>query len=156
MDKNTLIGMLLMGVVIFGFMWLQQPSEAELAERQRQMDSIAAIQKTEQQRDIAAGLVDTLSVDEIAHIQSVLQNMPEGNAAINNEGVILSLKDGKIDGTVTVGDTTVQWDEVLAHESGNPAAHNLAVQAVQRALDVYAKNGSFAASLTGEEQMITL
>ena len=34
MDKNTLIGMLLMGVVIFGFMWLQQPSEAELAERQ--------------------------------------------------------------------------------------------------------------------------
>ena len=156
MDKNTWIGMLLMGLVIFGFMWLQQPSEAELAERQRQLDSIAAVQKAEQQRDIAAGDVDTLSVDEVAHLQSVLQNMPEGNAAINNEGVVLSLKDGKINGTVTVGDTTVQWDEVLAHESANPAAHNLAVQAVQRALDVYAKNGSFAASLSGEEQMITL
>ena len=156
MDKNTWIGMLLMGLVIFGFMWLQQPSEAELAERQRQLDSIAAVQKAEQQRDIAAGDVDMLSVDEVAHLQSVLQNMPEGNAAINNEGVVLSLKDGKINGTVTVGDTTVQWDEVLAHESANPAAHNLAVQAVQRALDVYAKNGSFAASLSGEEQMITL
>ena len=145
-----------MGVVIFGFMWLNQPSEAELAEQQRQMDSIAAAQQTERQRDISAGDVDTLSNDEIAHLQSVLENMPEGNAAINNEGVILSLKDGKIAGTVSVADTTVQWDEVMAHASANPAAHNLAVQAVQRVLDIYAKNGSFAASLTGEEQFVTL
>ena len=145
-----------MGVVIFGFMWLNQPSEAELAERQRQMDSIAAAQQAEQKRDISAGDVDTLTVDELAHLQSVLKNMPEGNAVINNDGVILSLKDGKIDGTITVGDTTVQWDEVTARASGNPAAHNLAVQAVQRVLDIYAKNGSFAASLTGEEQLVTL
>ena len=156
MDKNTLITLLLTGLVIFGFMWLNQPSEAELAEQQRQMDSIAAVQQAEQQRDIRAGAVDTLSVDEMAHLQSVLENMPEGNATINNEGVILSLKDGKIAGTITVADTTVQWDEVTAHTSANPAAHNLAVQAVQRVLDIYAKNGSFAASLTGEDQTVTL
>ena len=66
MDKNTLIGMLLMGVVIFGFMWLQQPSEAELAARQRQMDSIAAVQQAEQQRDILQGAVDTLSTSELS------------------------------------------------------------------------------------------
>ncbi|MBQ9556090.1 MAG: membrane protein insertase YidC [Muribaculaceae bacterium] len=156
MDKNTLIGMLLMGLVIFGFMWLQRPSEAELAERQRQLDSIAAVQQDQERRDIAAGNVDTLSAAELAHLQSVLENMPAEHAAINNEGVILSLKDGNIAGTVTVGDTTVQWDEVTAHTSQNPAAHNLAVQAVQKALDVYAKNGSFAASLTGTEQMVTL
>ena len=35
MDKNTLLGMLLMGAVIFGFMWLNKPSEEELA-RQRE------------------------------------------------------------------------------------------------------------------------
>ena len=156
MDKNTLIGMLLMGLVIFGFMWLQKPSEAELAERQRQMDSIAAVQKAEQQRDIAMGNVDTLSATEIAHLQGILENMPAENAVINNEGVMLSLKDGNLSGTVTVGDTTVQWDEVTASTSGNPAVHNLAVQAVQRALDVYAKNGSFAASLTGTEELVTI
>ena len=156
MDRNTLIGMLLMGVVIFGFMWLQQPSEAELAERQRQMDSIAALEKAEQRRDISAGVVDTLSGAEMAQLQSVLQNMPADNAAINSEGVMLALKDGKVSGTVTVGDTTVTWDEVTAASSSNPAVHNLAVQAVQRALDTYAKNGSFAASLTGTEQMVTL
>ena len=156
MDKNTLIGMLLMGVVIFGFMWLQQPSEAEMAERQRQLDSIAAVEKAEAQRDIAAGDVDTLSTSELAHLQSVLENMPAEGAVINNEGVVLSLRDGKISGTVSVADTTVQWDEVMSATSQNPAVHNLAVQAVQRALDVYAKNGSFAASLTGTEELVTL
>ena len=155
MDKNTLIGMLLMGVVIFGFMWLQQPSEAELAERQRQLDSIAAVEK-QQQRSIVAGDVDTLTTSELAHLKGVLENMPADNAVINNEGVMISLKDGNIDGTVTVGDTTVQWDEITAATSANPAVHNLAVQAVQRALDLYAKNGSFAASLTGNEQFVTL
>lgn len=156
MDKNTLIGLLLMGLVIVGFYWLNKPSEAELAEHQRQLDSIAAAQQTQQRRDIAAGDVDTLSVDELAHLQSVLENMPAGNAVINNEGVVLAMRDGQVSGTVTVDDTTVTWDEVSAHTSANPAVHNLAVQAVQRALDVYAKNGSFAASLTGTEQLVAL
>ncbi len=156
MDKNTLIAMLLMGLVVFGFMWLQQPSEAELAEFQRQQDSIEAVQKAQKSLDVAAGNVDTLSTDEVTHLKSVLANMPEDNATINNEGVIISMKDGELNGTVTVGDTTVTWDEVAAATSANPAVHNLAVQAVQRALDVYAKNGSFAASLTGTEQMVTL
>ena len=156
MDKNTLIGMLLMGVVIFGFMWLQQPSEAERAEQQRQMDSIAAAQQAAQRNDAVLGDVDTLGTAELARLTSILQNMPAENAAINNEGVVLSLKDGKIAGTVTVADTTVQWEEVIAATSANPAVHNLAVQAVERTLDMYAKNGSFAASLAGTEEMVTL
>ena len=156
MDKNTLIGLLLMMLVFIGFTWLQRPSDAEMAEYQRQLDSIEAAQKEQQRQDIASGNVDTLSSTEVAHLNNILENMPADNATINNEGVILSLKDGKLAGTVTVGDTTVTWDEVVADTSANPAVHNLAVQAVQRALDVYAKNGSFAASLTGTEQMVTL
>lgn len=156
MDKNTIFGLLLMGLVIFGFMWLQQPSPEELAERQRQIDSIAAAQKAEQKRDISLGDVDTLSVTEQEQLTTLLRNMPADNAAINGEGVSITLQDGKIAGTVSVADTTVQWDEVIALTSANPAVHNLAVQAVQRALDKYAKNGSFAASLTGTEQLVTL
>ena len=148
--------MLLMGVVIFGFMWLNQPSEAEMAERQRQIDSIAAVQRANDRAAAVTGNVDTLSNDDLSLLTGVLQNLPADHATINNEGVVLSLKDGKIDGTITVADTTVTWDEVIASTSKNPAAHNLAVQAVQRALDVYAKNGSFAASLTGTEELVTL
>ena len=156
MDKNTLIGMLLMGVVIFGFMWLNQPSEAEMAERQRQIDSIAAVQRANDRAAAVTGNVDTLSRDDITLLTGVLQNLPADHATINNEGVVLSMKDGKIDGTISVADTTVTWDEIIATTSNNPATHNLAVQAVQRALDVYAKNGSFAGSLTGTEEFVTL
>ena len=148
--------MLLMGLVIFGFMWLQKPSEAEMAERQRQMDSIAAVQKAEQQRSIGEGNVDTLSTEDLSHIKSVLESMPAENATINNEGVMLTLKDGKISGTVKVGDKVLEWDEVTAAESKDPASHNLAIQAVERVLDTYAKNGSFASSLSGTEQFVTL
>ena len=42
MDRNTVIGMLLMGVVIFGFMWLNQPSEEELTRRREQAITEAA------------------------------------------------------------------------------------------------------------------
>ncbi len=145
-----------MGLVFIAFTWLTKPSDAELAEQQRQMDSIAAVQQAEQQKTAAAGAVDTLSSDEMTRLMSVLENLPDGNTVINNEGVILSLKDGKVDGTVTVGKKTVKWDEITSSTSDDPATHNLAVQAVQRVLDMYAKNGSFAASLSGTEELVAL
>jgi len=114
------------------------------------------VQQASDRKALLTGNVDTLSAQDQTLLTSVLQNLPADHATINNEGVMLSLKDGKIDGTITVADTTVTWDEVIATTSNNPAAHNLAVQAVQRALDVYAKNGSFAASLTGNEELVTL
>ena len=145
-----------MGLVFIAFTWLTKPSDAELAEQQRQMDSIAAVQQAEQQKTAAAGAVDTLSSDEMTRLMSVLENLPDGNTVINNEGVILSLKDCKVDGTVTVGKKTVKWDEITSSTSDDPATHNLAVQAVQRVLDMYAKNGSFAASLSGTEELVAL
>ena len=42
MDKNTVIGLVLILAVIFGFSWLNQPSKEELARRQHVRDSIAA------------------------------------------------------------------------------------------------------------------
>ena len=43
MDKNTVIGFILIFVMIFGFNWLNRPSEEQLAEQQRMRDSIAAV-----------------------------------------------------------------------------------------------------------------
>ncbi len=44
MNKNTAIGFLLMAAVLFGYMWINQPSEADLA-AQRKQDSIATALK---------------------------------------------------------------------------------------------------------------
>ncbi len=35
MDKNTLTGLVLMALVIFGFFWLTKPSEADIKARQQ-------------------------------------------------------------------------------------------------------------------------
>lgn len=45
MDRNTIIGFVLMGAVLVLFTWLGRPSEEQLAEQQRYNDSIAAVQQ---------------------------------------------------------------------------------------------------------------
>ena len=47
MDKNTWIGFLLIAGIIVGFSMLNRPSKAELAERQRQQDSIQTVRMEE-------------------------------------------------------------------------------------------------------------
>ncbi len=49
MDKNTIIGFLLIGVVLFGFSWLNQPSPEQLEAQRRYNDSIAKIEYAQQQ-----------------------------------------------------------------------------------------------------------
>jgi YidC/Oxa1 family membrane protein insertase len=44
MDRNTIIGFLLIGAILFGFSWINQPSDQELA-KQMQKDSIAQVEK---------------------------------------------------------------------------------------------------------------
>lgn len=48
MDKNTLIGFLLIGVVLFAFSWFNQPSPEQLEAQRRQQDSIAKIEYAQQ------------------------------------------------------------------------------------------------------------
>ena len=41
MDKNTIIGLVLILAILFGFSYLNRPSEEEIAARQRYQDSVA-------------------------------------------------------------------------------------------------------------------
>ena len=54
MDKNTIIGFVLIAAVLIGFSWWSRPSDEEIAQ-QRIQDSIAAVakQKAEQQELLA-------------------------------------------------------------------------------------------------------
>jgi len=54
MDKNTIIGFVLIAAVLIGFSWYSRPSEEELA-RQRMQDSITAVAKkrAEEQKKLA-------------------------------------------------------------------------------------------------------
>ena len=145
--------MLLMCAVIFGFMWLQKPSEAELAEQQRIKDSIAAVQK---QAETNNQPVAMLTPDEVQQLQTLMaeHSTDSTRQGIDDGAVKLSLIDGKVAGTVAVADTTLAFDDLLS--AASDAKHREAVEAVKKALENYAKNGAFAASMTGTEQIIKL
>lgn len=51
MDKNTIIGLVLIMAVIFGFSWLNQPSKEELERRRQVQDSIAAVNEANMLRE---------------------------------------------------------------------------------------------------------
>ena len=53
MDKNTIIGFVLIAVVLIGFSWYSRPSEEELAQ-QRMQDSIAAVNKQKAENQLKA------------------------------------------------------------------------------------------------------
>jgi len=60
MDKNTIIGFVLIGVVLFAFSWLNRPTPEQVEAQQRYQDSIAKIEylqsievKSEEKRELA-------------------------------------------------------------------------------------------------------
>ena len=50
MDKNTIIGFIMIALILVGFSVMNTPSEEELARQQRYNDSIALVEKTKQQQ----------------------------------------------------------------------------------------------------------
>ena len=125
MNKNTAIGFLLMAAVLFGYMWLNQPSEADLA-AQRKQDSIATAIKAEAEKTqeaeatakraqaIAAAMDDTTALFHKAltgtNQQIVLRNSKVELTLDTKGGVVRQAKikgfkdrDGKDDVTLFSG-----------------------------------------------------
>lgn len=77
MDRNTIIGFVLMGAVLVLFTWLGRPSEEQLAEQQRYNDSIAAVQQKKEAEAtlIAETAPTTLPLTEMSDSALVAERM---------------------------------------------------------------------------------
>ena len=73
MDKNTVIGLILIGLVLIGFTWLNKPSKEALEKRQRYLDSIATVQYERQQ----AALIEQMQKEESAIPAAMAEDMPD-------------------------------------------------------------------------------
>lgn len=87
MDKNTIIGFILIAVILFGYTWSSQPSKEQLAERARQ-DSIALVQENK---------AKALEKKQAAQQQAAIANAQEDTTALFHsalngvaEGITLS------------------------------------------------------------------
>lgn len=81
MDRNSIIGLLLIGLILIGFSIWNQPSAEEMAARQRQTDSIEAATLKAKQDEIlrqqqpaqqpVVAILDSLAKDTLANIDSL-------------------------------------------------------------------------------------
>lgn len=162
MDKNTLLGLLMMGAVIFGFMWLNQPSEEELArQRQAQSELAAAQQNAIEQAQQNELLVDSFTPTELALVAPTVKQygtLVDGVYKLENKNVNLSLEGDKLSGTVTAGDTLININDVLTANWANckPRVASLAVKVLKSELNNIARYKEFAQYLTGEEKTVKL
>lgn len=65
MDRNTIVGFVLIGIILFAFSWLSRPSQEELAQR-RQQDSIARVEYANMQKEMLQAQQQALQSDSLA------------------------------------------------------------------------------------------
>ena len=97
MDKNTIIGFILIAAVLIGFSWWQQPSAEEIA-AQRAQDSIAQVAKKKAEQDKKAAEAAKQAQAEAAAKQDSTTAL---FGAMNGTAENVVLKNGKVELTLT-------------------------------------------------------
>jgi YidC/Oxa1 family membrane protein insertase len=104
MDKNTITGFILIGLILIGFSWLNRPSKEQIEARQHYQDSIASVMKKIQEQAViseqgktgasfseaAEGLTDSLRQAQI------LNNFGVFAAAVDGTDEAITLENSKI------------------------------------------------------------
>ncbi len=90
MDKNTITGLLLIGAIIIGFSWLNQPTEAEIEAAKRKQDSIELLNtkkaEAEMERDAAAAI--TGNTEEVNTQNEVAQTTLDRNQTTDLDSLV--------------------------------------------------------------------
>ena len=164
MDKNTLIGMLLMAAVIFGFMYLQpKPEPAKESARKEQM---AGKDRSGQEH---AMLLDSISPQEVADLANTIvavgvadSDAPEGTVpayTYNTAGVTLVNAGGSVSGSVDAMGTRVDYNAVITSrvpDSLSLEQRKAAIASLRGAITNAAKYQTFARHLAGTDTIVTL
>ena len=93
MNRDTLIGFLLIGLVLIGFSWYNQPSQEEVEAYQRQQDSIAAVKKD---KEVKQKIADAESKAE-AEAAAQGDTTALFYAALNGQSSQVVLSNGKVE-----------------------------------------------------------
>ena len=93
MDKNTLIGFLLIGVVLFAFSWFNQPTPEQVEAQRRYYDSIAKVEQTQQmelqkeQNEKVSAEQALMSLPDSVRVQRLQQSFGVfANAMVGSDG----------------------------------------------------------------------
>ncbi len=144
MDKNTIIGMLLMCAVIFGFMYFQPKPEENTQQAAKTEQA-----KTQQSENVS---VDTLTQEQLSQLDTLVTKY--GNIAV--DGVNITNEEGKAKGTVKIDNKTLDIASLKSTTPSDPALHNRAVQAIADVITKFNQASAFGANLSGELKTVKL
>ena len=160
MDKNTMLGLLLMGAVILGFMWLNQPEPNP--ESKMPKEDLTEQQADGLEAEALSVVSDTLSQAEMTMLAAAVKEYgnadADGKVNLKNS-VVNFVSDGSaVSGTVTVDTVSVAIQDLLhPGMSSLPATViNQAVADVKGTLRDLSQYRGFAKYLTGEDKTVKL
>ena len=104
MDKNTIIGFVLIAAVLIGFSWYSRPSEEELAQ-QRIQDSIAAANKQKAENQLKA---EQQAAKQNEASQAAQDTTVAFYKALNGKAQDIVLKNSKVELTLSTKGGTVE------------------------------------------------
>lgn len=103
MDKNTITGLVLIGILLVGFSYLSRPSEEQLAAQKRYYDSIAVVQQEQEalklktEAALASAQKEAAEKDSSALFFDALKGKEEKVSIQNNlVDITLSTKGGRV------------------------------------------------------------
>ena len=103
MDKNTITGLVLIGILLVGFSYLSRPSEEQLAAQKRYYDSIAVVQQEQEalklktEAALASAQKEAAEKDSSALFFDALKGTEEKVSIQNNlVDITLSTKGGRV------------------------------------------------------------
>lgn len=162
MDKNSIIGLLLMGLIIFGFTYLNRPSPEEL-ERQRQEREQMEADENRESAEATMLRFDSITPSEIATIKGTVKELGStdsltGITTLKVDKADITLgADGTIGGSVDADGKSVAIADILNNSSAVPVTTSIkAVENLRKSLATAARYKGFARHLSGDSATVKL
>ena len=153
MDKNTILGLLLMGAVIFGFTWLNAPDESQVSKSNEEV----AKEKSSEMSLVG----DSISAKEWSNIVAVVKQYGKqtdnGEVALANENVNLTVAGDVLKGSVACGDTVFTVDDLKkAAAPDSRLITNAALANLRTAVSSFTKYSNFVKFVSGDSTTVKL
>lgn len=153
MDRNTLTGLVLAVIVIFGFMWLNTPSEEQRKAQEEAARRQAAAQQQAQQAQQPL-VADTLATAELDAFRQMIAGygveQPDGSRTLEVGAMKATLTADAIGGTLDLNGTAVEIAKIINH-TADAAIYPQALAALRASIQEAGRYRNFARFLKGDD-----
>jgi len=168
MDKNSILGIILMAAIIIGFMTINKPSEEEL-QRQREQAEQAAMSQAENQADNSILRFDSISPAETASIVNTVRDLGttdslNGLTALAIDGTTITVDpSGTLGGQIAIDGTLVSVADIVNNRVSDSTSAAKAVAQLRATVADASRYRGFVRYISGDStttklsnQLITL